>query len=308
MMSTVFANCRIADSERRGLLYRGEVFVHSAGPASSALVGLARELIADAFPAGEPETAQHDMEVEEFSAVLARLKPAFIHHPRCKELIPRLLAEFGCDLDETYFDVPRLRTSTSHGYLTSGISYAFHPHRDTWYSAPFSQLNWWIPIFPVVPENVMAFHPRYFDTPVRNGSARYDYGEWNRISRHTAAQHIRTDTREQPRPEEPVELEPQVRVVPEAGGVMLFSGSQLHSTVPNTSGRTRFSIDFRTVHIGDVRTGRGAPNVDSACTGTTLRDFVRASDLASMPEELARGHEASALAGVTSARPPATAC
>ena len=49
-----------------------------------------------------------------------------------------------------------------------------------------------------------------------------------------------------------MQLEPQVRVVPEAGGVMIFSGNQLHSTVPNTSGRTRFSIDFRTVNIDDV--------------------------------------------------------
>ena len=82
------------------------------------------------------------------------------------------------------------------------------------------------------------------DTGVRNGSRRYDYDEWNRTSRYSAAQHIKSDTRDQPKPEEPVELDPQVRVVPEAGGVLLFSGNQLHSTVPNTSGRTRFSIDF----------------------------------------------------------------
>jgi ectoine hydroxylase-related dioxygenase (phytanoyl-CoA dioxygenase family) len=184
-----------------------------------------------------------------------------------------------------------MRTSTSDDYLTSGISYAFHPHRDCWYSAPFNQINWWIPIYEVVPENVMAFHPQYFDRPVRNGSARYDYAEWNRTSRLAAAQHIRSDTREQPRPEEPVELEPQIRVVPEPGGVMMFSGAQLHSTVPNTSGRTRFSIDFRTVNIDDVRARRGARNVDAACTGTTLRDFVCCSDLEAMPEELALDYE-----------------
>jgi ectoine hydroxylase-related dioxygenase (phytanoyl-CoA dioxygenase family) len=211
-------------------------------------------------------------------------------------LIPALLEEFGCALDQTYFDVPRLRTSTSNDYLTSGISYAFHPHRDCWYSAPFCQVNWWIPVFEVVPENVMAFHPKYFDQPVRNGSARYDYAEWNRTSRQTAVQHIKNDTREQPKPEEPVELEPQVRVVPQPGGVMLFSGAQLHSTVPNTSGKTRFSIDFRTVHLDDVRNRNGSPNVDARCAGTTLRDFLRATDLVPVPEELARAYESEALA------------
>lgn len=299
MMTTVFSDSSVTDEQRRELLFRGEVFVYSASPATTALIGFARELIAEAFGDLDPETAQHVMPVEEFAKLLADLKPRFIHHPRCKELLPAVVEERGCDLGETYFDVPRLRTSTSNDYLVSGVSYAFHPHRDCWYSAPFSQVNWWIPVFDVVPENVMAFHPRYFDQPVRNGSRTYDYAEWNRTSRQNAASHVRTDTRVQPKPEEPIELEPQVRVVPEAGGTLMFSGAQLHSTVPNTSGRTRFSIDFRTVHISDVRARRGAPNVDASCTGTTLRDFVRCNDLAPMPEDLALEYEAEALAGVS---------
>jgi len=80
------------------------------------------------------------------------------------------------------------------------------------------------------------------------------------------------DTREQPKPEEEVALDPQIRPVPPVGGMMVFSGAQLHSSVPNDSGRTRISVDFRTVNRADVEAGRGAPNVDSRCTGTTMRD------------------------------------
>ncbi len=295
-MNTVFSNPSVDDDSRRQNLYNGQVVVCSATPGSVAFTKHARQLIADAFGDRDPQTAQFDMPVEEFASVLTELKPRFIHHVRSKELIRSVLAEFGCDLEQTYFDVPRLRTSTSDDYLTSGISYAFHPHRDTWYSAPFCQINWWMPIFSVVPENVMAFHPRYWSQPVQNGSRRYDYYEWNRTSRQTAAQHIKNDTRDQPRPEEPVELDPQVRVVPEAGGVLMFSGNQLHSTVPNTSGRTRFSIDFRTVYLPDVVNRREAPNIDSECTGTTLRDFLRASDLVRMPEDVALAYEGKAAA------------
>lgn len=294
-MNSVFSNPSLNDDSRRRQLYQGQLMVYGATPRSLAFVEHAREMISAAFGSRDPQTAQHDMPVEEFAKLLADLKPRFIHHPSSKELIRELLAEFGCDLDQTYFDVPRLRTSTSDDYLVSGISYAFHPHRDTWYSAPFSQLNWWIPIYPVVPENVMAFHPRYWTQPVRNGSRRYDYDVWNRTSRQSAAQHVKSDTRDQPKPEEPVELDPQVRVVPEPGGVLLFSGNQLHSTVPNTSGRTRFSIDFRTVHLADVVDRREAPNVDSACTGTTLRDFLRCRDLERMPEDVALGYEGAVL-------------
>lgn len=63
-----------------------------------------------------------------------------------------------------------MRSSTSDNYLTSGIAYAFHPHRDTWYSAPMAQVNFWIPIYPITAENGVAFHRRYFDQLVKNGS------------------------------------------------------------------------------------------------------------------------------------------
>ena len=62
----------------------------------------------------------------------------------------------------------------------------------------------------------------------------------------------KADTRVQPHAEEPMELDPQIRVVCQVGGAYLFSAAHLHSTVPNTSSVTRFSIDFRTVHLDDV--------------------------------------------------------
>ena len=137
----------------------------------------------------------------------------------------------------------------------------------------------------------MAFHPRYWSQPVKNGSSGYNYDEWNKESRKNAAQHIKKDTRKQPHAEEPIELDPQVRVVCKVGGLIIFSGAQMHSTVPNTSGRTRFSIDFRTVHLDDVVAKAGAPNIDSAPTGTTLRDFMRATDFSHIPEDIILPYE-----------------
>jgi len=201
-------------------------------------------------------------------------------------LIQKMLTERGCDLDKTYFDVPRLRTAFPEDYLSSGIAYAFHPHRDTWYSAPFSQINWWMPVYDIRPENIMAFHPRYWGEAISNSSNTYNYYEWNRTGRQNAAQHVKGDTRVQPRAQVPVEEQPDLRVIESAGGMMMFSAAQLHSTVPNTCGVTRYSIDFRTVHVDDVLRKAGSPNIDSACTGTTLRDYLRAGDFAPLPEEV----------------------
>jgi len=285
-MYAIHIDSTLDDDARRDRLYDGDLFVYSPRPSTRALVEFAATMAQEAFGSLDPETAQYDMSVEDYAALLADLKPRFIHHPESKRLITEMLIDLDCDPKKTYFDVPRMRTSTAKGYLTTGIAYAFHPHRDTWYSAPFSQLNWWLPIFPISAENGLAFHPRYWYTPVKNGSRLYNYAEWNATSRKVAASQIGVDTRVQPKPEEDVELDPQIRPLCEPGGIILFSGAQLHSSVPNTSTKTRFSIDLRTVHLDDATSRVGAPNIDSECTGTTMGDYLRCTDLEHLPESL----------------------
>ena len=56
--------------------------------------------------------------------------------------------------------------------------------------------------------------------------------------------------------------------------------------MPNTSGKTRFSIDFRVVNVDDAAARRGAPRVDEECTGTTMRDYLRGTDLSQIPAEI----------------------
>ena len=46
------------------------------------------------------------------------------------------------------------------------------------------------------------------------------------------------------------------------GDLLAFSGAHLHRSVPNTSDRTRYSLDTRTIWIPDAIEGRGAANVD----------------------------------------------
>jgi hypothetical protein len=286
-MHSVYFDDPCADDVRRQRLYDGQIFVYSPRPAFLAFCKFARQMIEEAFAPLDPETAQHHMPVEKFAEILGKLKPSFIHHQESKRHLRQALSELGCDLDKTYFDVPKMCSSTSDDYLTTGIAYAWHPHRDTWYSAPACQINWWMPIYSIRSENSMAFHPNYWKKAVRNSSAGYNYYAWNQKHRGGhVSQYLKSDPRPLPKPTEPVDLHPQLRVVCPVGGVIVFSGAQMHSSVPNTSGVTRFSFDFRTVHEDDVRHRRGAPNVDAACTGTTMRDYVRASDRTQLPKEL----------------------
>ena len=281
----IYVDSKMSDDDRRRNIYEGSIFVHAPSPSAFKLCQLAQRLIGEAFPSQDPLKVHESVSPEKCAEILGVLKPQFIHHPKAKEYLRGMLVELGCDLEKTYFDVPRMRTAFPGDYLKSGIAYAFHPHRDTWYSAPFCQINWWMPVYEINSANCMAIHPYYWDHPVRNGSSEYNYYKWNLESRQSAAQHVKTDTRVQPRPEEPMEIESQIRLVCDVGGAYQFSAAQMHSTVPNTSGVTRYSIDFRTVHLDDVWNRSGAPNIDSACTGTTMGDYLRGSDLSHLPAE-----------------------
>ncbi|MFN3193530.1 MAG: hypothetical protein ACE361_23660 [Aureliella sp.] len=279
-MTNIHYDSEHDEAQRREHLYAGDIYIYSPTPSSKKLCEFAGELARKAFDPWSPVEAQHHLPVEQYIEILKSLKPNFIHHEECKRLLPQMLAELGCDSDSTYFDVPRLRTACSGDYLSTGMAYAFKPHRDTWYSPPMSQINWWTPVFPICSENGMAFHPEYWDKPVRNDSIRFNYQDWNRVGRVQAKnQPASKDTRFQTAALDILELDQDVRLTCPPGGVIVFAAAHLHSTVRNTSGRTRFSIDFRTVDSRDIASNVGAPNVDSESTGTTLMDYMRASDL-----------------------------
>jgi hypothetical protein len=287
MNNTVYYDAAVSDDVRRQMLFDGQLFAYSPQPSSLAFVTHARKMIEEAFSPLDPELAQHEMSIERYAEILGKLKPAFIHDPESKRHLSSVLRDLGCNPAETYFDVPKMRSSTSDNYLTTGIAYAWHPHRDTWYSAPPCQINYWIPIYDIRSDNAMAFHPQYWNIGVKNDSNRFNYYAHNQQSRGAhVAKLVTSDPRVLPKPLEPLRLDPQVRLIVPAGGIILFSAAQMHSSVPNTSGKTRFSIDFRVVHIDDVQAKRGAPQCDEACTGTTMRDYMRVTDLSHIPDEL----------------------
>ena len=51
----------------------------------------------------------------------------------------------------------------------------------------------------------MSFYPEYFGKAVENSSEIYNYYEWNTKNRASAAQHVKADTREQPKLTQPIE-------------------------------------------------------------------------------------------------------
>ena len=285
-MANIYLDPKITDEVRRDRIFDGSILVYNPTTNSLALCDFAKKMLENAFNSNDPQKVQFTMRVEDFVSIVGPLKSKFTNDEHTKFLIRKLLSDFGCDLDMTYFDVPRLRVVTHGEYLSSGVGYAYKPHRDTWYSSPHCQLNWWMSIYPLEPEQSLSFYPTFWNHAIRNSSDEFNYQEWCTVGRNQAMSQIKVDTRKHPLPKEEIDMKDEIRLVTSAAQAILFSSAHLHATVPNNSGLTRFSIDFRTVHSDDLQSKHGAHNIDCLAKGSTLGDFILASDFSPIPKDL----------------------
>jgi hypothetical protein len=269
--------------ELRQQLYAGNLVVLTRLRALTDFVDYTREELTELFRPHDPEYAHEHIDASEMARILSVWKPRFIHAERSKKLVRAVIEEAGFPAEDTHYDLPKPRTSFPVGHLTTGVAFAFPWHRDAWYSAPAQQINWWLPIFPVREDNAMSFDLASFDQAVPNTSDTFDYYQ-NNASRLTTATGVTREAQARPGAvdHKPVQ---ELIVLPAPGEVLLFSGAQLHASIPNTSGRARYSVDFRTVYVPDLMAGRGAPLVDVNCTGTAIRDFVNVADEGSFDEQ-----------------------
>ena len=285
-MPSILTDPDIRAEELRCRLYGGDLVILSRLPALAELVDYVRAELTALFAPYSLQHVHEHIEPAEMARILSAWKPRWIHAERSRHLVRQVIAEAGFDPGQTHYDVPKPRTSFPQGHLTSGIAFAFPWHRDVWYSAPAQQVNWWLPVLPVCETNAMSFDLASFAAQVPNTSGDFDYYE-NNARRFGTAQSVGREGQARPGA---TDHAPGLDLVPlpAPGQVLLFSGAQLHRSIPNTSGLARYSVDFRTVDVADVAAGRGAPLVDAWCTGTAIRDFVRVSDESPFTEETVR--------------------
>lgn len=272
---------------RRELLYAGNLVVLTDVGAVSEFVAFARDELIRAFAPHDPRHAHDHYTDEQLAGILGTWKSWFARCAKTRLLTGEIIRGAGFDPTLVYYDMPQARTSYPTGHIRTGVAHAFPWHRDTWYTAPAQQINWWFPIFELDADNGLAFDLSSFSRPVDNDSATFDYSREAvkpRLAQSTSDSAGKLALPGASAWEAPVETV----IVPRPGQVILFSGAQLHRSIPNTSVRARYSVDFRTVCHADVVAGAGAALVDSECTGTALRQFSRVTDGAPVPSDLIR--------------------
>jgi ectoine hydroxylase-related dioxygenase (phytanoyl-CoA dioxygenase family) len=264
-------------AELRTALYGGALFLLPATPASRRLVTEASARLETELD-GDMRTAQFRLSDEEFFRRVGALRKAFYAEEAFHAHVRCLLAEQGMDVERTAFDPLRLRAVTHRGFENPRAAAVYYAHRDVWYAHDQAEITWWIPLHDVTEEETFVFYPECFARPVPNNSELFDYDVW---TQHGAALRIgwQDPTHGQTHlyPGQVGAFDPGrvLSFAASAGEILLFAGAHFHQTRRNSTGRTRYSLDFRSVDLSDHAIGRGAPNVDNRSTGSALRDFVR---------------------------------
>ena len=283
-MPSILTDPQIPAQELRNRLYSGDLVILTRLRMLEQFVEYMRAELTELFAPHDPQHVHEHIEPAEMAKILGAWKPRWIHAERSRELVRAIIAEAGFEPEFTHYDVPKPRTSFPSGHLTTGIAFAFPWHRDVWYSAPAQQINWWLPVFPVRETNAMSFDLASFARQVPNTSGGFDYYE-NNARRLNTAKSVGKESQARP---SAINHTPGVDIIPlpAPGEVLLFSGAQLHTSIPNSSGLARYSVDFRTVDVRDLMAGQGAPLVDARCTGTAIRDFISIKDESNFDEDL----------------------
>lgn len=253
-------------------LYEGAVFKCAATSETLALVAVLRASLERAFGPGVQKVHER-LTFAEMKQPLADIRADLERDPAYAATCRRILAGLG--LPEMRLDALRLRCVLHGGHESPAAARAYAAHRDTWFGNPEAQINIWLPVFDVTAEETFTFYPAYFDEPIKNSSGGFDYDDWMGKVGWQGAKTVQQPVDiDYPQVLEDIRDDKAFGFAAQAGEMIVFAASHLHQTVRNASGRTRFSLDFRAVHMADHLAGRGAPNVDNASRPDALRDYA----------------------------------
>lgn len=262
----------------RHAVYRGDVFLAAPSDASQRLAAAARAGLAEVLSCAPDEIRDVPQKIsnDELFRRVGLLRKQLYLERRFHDAIRDVIAAYGFDPARCAFDPLRLRVVRHKGHEIPLAAPVYHPHRDTWYSHPQSLIAWWVPLDDLAAHETFVFYPERFAAPVDNDSEIFDYGDWVRDGWELKIgwQKLGADAR-YPRSAPGVDGGRAVGFSCRAGENLVFSGSHFHATLPQATGRTRFSLDFRIVDLDDLAAGLGAPNVDNRSRGSALRDYVQ---------------------------------
>ena len=263
------------EAAARAALYAGRIFRTAATAASAALVEAASALLRDELGEADVRARAGTLAPNALFAAIGRIRRVMFAEASWRDAVRQVIGARGFDPDAHAFEPPRLRVVLHRGHDLPAAAPVYLAHRDTWYAHPQALLTWWLPLDDLAARETFVFYPALFAAAVANDSERFCHAAWT-----ARGPGLRLGWQEQTAAHYPgltgeVGATAELGFACARGATVMFSGAHLHRTLRQATGRARFSLDFRTVHLADAAAGRGAPNVDNRSRGSALPLYVQ---------------------------------
>lgn len=261
-------------------IYSGQILRFSSLPSMQRLADWSRDFCINHFYPHEPELIHEHYDTSELLAKVHDARVTYMRSTEVAHLMRSVFEESGLPIADIASDrmilriQPPLLEAASEEQSVEVAPLTLH--RDTWGSNLYAQVNWWAPIFPIDAGRTIAFFPKFWDTPLANNTAQFDLPRVIDLRKRNPGLLRATDV--VPIALQDVDPTWAVPLLIDPGEIVAFSGQHAHSSVANSTARTRLSIDVRTISIEDVLRGRGAPNIDGVAPYIAFRLFRRLSD------------------------------
>tara|TARA_Y100000996_G_scaffold415280_1_gene409129 strand:- start:248 stop:1078 length:831 start_codon:yes stop_codon:yes gene_type:complete len=235
-------------------IFNGKIFVFKKSTISLNLIKEIKSKINQKYN-GELDKLHLLDNFEEISSKLvANLKNTKIF----LNLFREFLEEINFYKGDSYWDKFVVRVAPAENKFSYREASRIKTHRDTWGTNIHQQINWWAPISNIDETNTMIFYPEYFSKPVENSTSSWDLDIY-------LANRKRGDFSYPSAPQLEEDLPKNVKILPvtiKPGEILCFSGCHLHSSSKESSDKTRFSYEIRTVCQVDIDNNNVAPNTD----------------------------------------------
>lgn len=250
-------------------LFAGELAIISGSAAFAAVAERMRAALAATFGADDPTTSAAGLAEKDFHARVEEVD----RNLAADDELPRRLAEFVRSLGwppgsvgyfgpflrynlppvdagtQGYFSKVPVRYTSRH-VAPDGACAVLNAHRDTWFGAPFHQVNVWAPLYPYPRGSGLVLLPGLFSRSLRNNTAGFDV--WR----------AQLGLAVGPMCLEEVDVTERLAVDLDVGEFIAFSANHYHGTGPNPGPISRISMELRLVCDADRHSGMRSPNVD----------------------------------------------
>lgn len=272
----------IDDERRREIIFSGGIILFKRSGKLVALTEQVQEIATEIFSPHDPLTAHEKLDRSSYLSLVEDFQRKMTNSPDIKDAFGGILADLGVNNEFTGYSRFAFRIQPPASSYIDRNTATLGPHRDSWYSQDYAQTNWWTPWYPLDVGRSLRIYTKYWHAPMPNTSRGWDLDEFRQARADATKKNGSFEEVKNAyppvEPKETIDRSAAMDFIMEPGDILNFSLAHLHEGPPNSTGVSRFSTDFRTIHAHDIHSGDLAPNIDSESTGSGLGDFRRLAD------------------------------